>query len=154
MSIAVTLLHPKSRGRMRLNTPARTDGQTLIDPEYHAMAEDREGLVSAIQWAREWIANHATEQWTAREVMPGERRASAEQVGRLVERLATTIYHFAGTCAIGNEDDAVCTPRFRVRGSDNLFVCDGSSIPTLPSGNTQVTVMMMANRLAEWLADS
>lgn len=154
MSIAVTLLHPKSRGRMSLNTPAGADGQSLIDPEYHAMAEDREGLVTAIQWAREWVANHATEQWTAREVMPGDRRVSAEQVSRLVERLATTIYHFAGTCAIGKENDAVCTPRFRVRGSDNLFVCDGASIPSLPSGNTQVTVMMMANRLAEWLAGS
>jgi len=111
-------------------------------------------LVTAIQWAREWVANHAAEQWTAREVMPGDRRGSAEQVIRLAERLATTIYHFAGTCAIGKEKDAVCTPRFRVRGSDNLFVCDAASIPSLPSGNTQVTVMMMANRLAEWLADS
>ena len=154
MSIAVTLLHPKSRGRMRLITQASRDGQSQIDPQYHAKIEDLHALVTATQWAREWIANHATEQWTAREVMPGDRRASVEQVSHLVERLATTIYHFAGTCAIGKENDAVCTPRFRVRGSDNLFVCDGSSIPSLPSGNTQITVMMMANRLAEWLSDS
>jgi choline dehydrogenase len=154
MSIAVTLLHPKSRGRMRLITHARNEGQSLIDPDYHAMTEDRDALVTAIRWARAWIANHATEHWTAREIMPGDRRTSDEQVSRIVERLATTIYHFAGTCAIGVDDVAVCTPRFRVRGSDNLFVCDGSSIPSLPSGNTQVTVMMMAIRLAEWLADS
>jgi choline dehydrogenase len=158
MSIAVTHLHPKSRGRMRLIaeecTQTRLNGGSLIDPDYHAMAEDRDALVTAIQWARAWIANHATEHWTAREVMPGDRRTSDEQVRRMVERLATTIYHFVGTCAIGVDDDAVCTPRFRVRGSDNLFVCDGSSIPLIPSGNTQVTVMMMAIRLAEWLADS
>lgn len=149
MSVAVTLLHPKSRGQMLLSTQQ----ESLIDPRYHSTMEDRDALVVAVQWAREWIASQAMEHWTAREILPGDRRTTNEQVCRIVDRLATTIYHFVGTCAIGKDAEAVCTPRFRVRGSNNLFVCDGSSIPSLPSGNTQITVMMMAIRLANWLAE-
>ena len=53
--------------------------------------------------------------------------------------------HYVGTAAMGAVTDADT----RVRGTDNLFVVDASMHPDLPTGNTQVIVMVAAERAVE-----
>lgn len=53
--------------------------------------------------------------------------------------------HYVGTAAMGAVTDADT----RVLGTDNLFVVDASMHPDLPTGNTQVIVMVAAERAVE-----
>lgn len=62
---------------------------------------------------------------------------------------AQTIYHPIGTCRMGEDDGAVVDPQLRVRGLQGLRVIDASVIPRMVSGNTQVAVLVVAERGAE-----
>jgi 5-(hydroxymethyl)furfural/furfural oxidase len=59
--------------------------------------------------------------------------------------------HPAGTCAIGRADDpmAVVDAECRVYGVSNLRVVDASIMPKLPSANTNLPTLMVAERAAD-----
>ncbi|HEY1298722.1 MAG TPA: GMC oxidoreductase, partial [Chloroflexota bacterium] len=54
------------------------------------------------------------------------------------------------TCAIGRADDpmAVVDPECRVYGVGNLRVVDASIMPRIPSANTNLPTLMIAERAA------
>lgn len=59
--------------------------------------------------------------------------------------------HVSGTCTIGRRDDpmAVVDSACRVHGVDNLRVVDASIMPRVPSANTNLTTIMLAERAAD-----
>ena len=60
--------------------------------------------------------------------------------------------HLIGGCRMGNSpEESVCDSNHRVWGVPNLFVADGSAMPTQGSANPALTVMAAASRLAERL---
>ena len=61
------------------------------------------------------------------------------------------VWHASGTCRMGRADDpgAVVNPGGRVIGTDNLSVADASVMPRLPSANTNVPTLMIAEKIAE-----
>ena len=44
---------------------------------------------------------------------------------------------------------AVLTPDGRVKGIEGLRVVDASAFPAIPSANTNLTVLMLAEKMAE-----
>jgi 5-(hydroxymethyl)furfural/furfural oxidase len=58
--------------------------------------------------------------------------------------------HVCGTCRMGREDDrlAVCDEHARVYGVHGLRVADASLMPTVPSGNTHIPTVMVAEKIA------
>ena len=52
---------------------------------------------------------------------------------------------------MGRDDDplAVTTPQGRVRGVDGLRVCDASVMPSIPCANTNISTIMVAERMAD-----
>lgn len=71
----------------------------------------------------------------------------------VVLNLAVPIGHPVGTCAIGarNDPDAVVGPRCAVIGVEGLFVADASVMPSIRRENTNLSTMMIAERVAGWL---
>ncbi|KAJ8706176.1 hypothetical protein PYW07_010953 [Mythimna separata] len=57
----------------------------------------------------------------------------------------STLLHFAGTNAMGSVLDS----KLEVKGVENLRVIDSSSLPTLPRGNNNAAVLMIAERGAD-----
>ncbi len=63
-------------------------------------------------------------------------------------------FHPLGTCRIADiTEKGVCDPYHKVFGTENIYVCDGSSIPTSLGVNPQLTIMALATRLAQHLVD-
>jgi len=61
--------------------------------------------------------------------------------------------HLIGGCRMGMDpDESVCDGDHRVWGVPNLFVADGSAMPTQGAANPALTIMAAASRLAERLA--
>ncbi|MGI8483459.1 MAG: GMC oxidoreductase, partial [Thermomicrobiales bacterium] len=65
-----------------------------------------------------------------------------------VERFA----HLVGSCRMGaNADDSVVDQWCRSWDVPNLFVCDGSVLPTQGSANPGLTISALAARTADWI---
>ena len=64
-----------------------------------------------------------------------------------------TMFHPSGTCRMGAADDvqAVVDPECRVHGIAGLRVIDASVMPCLPSANTNLPTLMIAERAAEMM---
>jgi choline dehydrogenase-like flavoprotein len=64
-----------------------------------------------------------------------------------------TNYHPASTCRMGADGDrmAVLDGRLRVRGVDNLRICDMSAVPNINAGNTNAPAMMLGDRCADFI---
>jgi choline dehydrogenase-like flavoprotein len=86
----------------------------------------------------------------AKKVMGGILEAAGAQDILTIDRYA----HLIGGCRIGGSpEDSVCDSDHRVWGVPNLFIADGSALPTQGSANPALTVMATAARLAERLAN-
>ena len=60
--------------------------------------------------------------------------------------------HLVGGCRMGTRpEDSVVGSDHRVWGTTNVFVADGSVMPTQGSANPALTIMALASRLAERL---
>ena len=75
--------------------------------------------------------------------------------GDLRKRLWTAAHH-SGTCRIASDPrDGVVDEELRVHGTANVFVCDGSVLPSTGASNTGLTIASLAHRLADaWLRES
>jgi choline dehydrogenase-like flavoprotein len=65
-------------------------------------------------------------------------------------------FHPVGSCRMGPADDpmAVTVSRGKLHGVDNLYVADASVFPEPPRANTHLTVVAVAERIAENLLGS
>ena len=61
-----------------------------------------------------------------------------------------SVYHPCGTCRLGNdvERDPVSID-FRLRGFQNIWIADASLFPSIPSGNINSAVMMLAYKASK-----
>jgi choline dehydrogenase-like flavoprotein len=60
--------------------------------------------------------------------------------------------HLVGACRMGNDPRTSVVDKFgRAHDVDNLFVCDGSILPTQGSANPGLTIQALAARTADYL---
>jgi 5-(hydroxymethyl)furfural/furfural oxidase len=73
------------------------------------------------------------------------------EIERFIRDSVTGTGHVCGTCRMGREDDrfAVCDEQGRVYGVEGLRVGDASLMPTVPSGNTHIPTVMVAEKIAD-----
>jgi choline dehydrogenase len=155
MTIMVTLVSPASRGVVRLRT-ADPRHKPAIDPGYLSAGEDMEPLVSGLRMAREFAAAGPLAARATVEMSPGPQVRTEEELREFVRQDLSTLYHPAGTCAMGGDSrlaasrlTSVVDPELRVRGVDGLRVVDASVMPVLPRGNTNAPVIAIAERAAD-----
>jgi choline dehydrogenase len=71
-------------------------------------------------------------------------------------RNATTAHHISGTCKMGpnNDDMAVVDQKGCIHGLNNIRVIDASVMPDCIRANTNMTVMMIGERMADFLMEN
>lgn len=146
-ALTPNVARPKSRGTIRLRTASPLD-KPEIDPRYLSEPDDLRLTVEGILKAREVANADAFRAFGTREIHPGPDKGRKE-IEDYVRRTATTVWHPAGTCKMGVDDEAVVDPQLRVRGLDGLRVADASIMPTLVSGNTNAPCIMIGEKAAE-----
>lgn len=77
--------------------------------------------------------------------------ADEGELERFLDRSVAGVWHAVGTCRMGAAGDpmAVTDGHGRVHGVEGLRVCDASLMPTIPSANTNIPTIMVAERIAD-----
>ncbi|KAF7273670.1 hypothetical protein GWI33_013617 [Rhynchophorus ferrugineus] len=161
ITILPVVLHPKSRGFLRLHSKDPAE-PPLIDPKYLSAPEDVDTLILGIQLIKQLVDTPQMKLIGAelnRTPFPGcehhtfDTRAYWECY---VTRLTITSYHPVGTCKMGHPSDVstVVDFDFKVQRTNNLYVVDGSVLPTLTSGNINGAILMLAEMASDVIRKS
>jgi choline dehydrogenase len=150
-TMSVCQLRPQSRGWVRIRS-----GDPLTAPamqaNYLSTQADRETLIAGIRLARRLAATGALSPYVKSEYRPGPAVESDADLLEFARNTGGTIFHPSGTCKMGDaarDPMAVVDPELRVHGVDGVRVVDCSIMPTLTSGNTNVPVIMIAEKAAD-----
>jgi choline dehydrogenase len=132
-----------------------TPAPPRIAPGYLATEEDRQVAVDALKLARRIVAQAPLAKYRPEEFRPGRHLTSDEDLRAAAADIGTTIFHPAGTAAMGPDGDptAVLDARLRVRGVQGLRVIDASAMPRIVSGNTNSPTLMIAEKGAAMLLE-
>jgi choline dehydrogenase len=142
------LLRPKSRGTVTLQSPD-PHAKPLIDPNLFAEPEDFEPLLRALGIARRILGAPAFERFGAVEVLPGADVEDEDALRDYIRRITVTVHHPVSTCRMGPDPESVVDPELRVRGVAGLRIADASVFPTIVTGNTNATVVAVAEKAAD-----
>jgi choline dehydrogenase len=150
-SIGPTLIAPRSRGRLSLRSNRPFD-KPLIFGNHLSDASDRKALLWGLELARELAQARAFDAFRGDEYWPDEVPQSPGGLESHLRRTAELLYHPTGTCRMGQDELSVVDPKLQVRGVRGLHVADASVMPVIPRGNTHAPTVMIAERLASFLA--
>jgi choline dehydrogenase-like flavoprotein len=132
---------------------ARADPRAspLIDPNYLAEQYDRDVYLDALEQARAVGAAHALSEWRLEEYLPGPAVTTVSDKRGFLEKAAFTHHHPVGTCRMGCDNKAVVGPDLKLRGIDNLYVCDASIMPSITTGPVNAAIVAIAERFSDLL---
>ena len=77
---------------------------------------------------------------------PGLAGDSDQGLADYARTTVFTMFHCAGTCRMGADDQSVVDPSLTVRGTNGLRVIDASIMPNLPSANTNAATLAIASK--------
>lgn len=151
-SILPIVLHPKSKGTVFIKSKDAKE-PPLIDPKYLSNVNDRQVLINGLKLVKAFTETDAIkniEGYINPIPVPSCKSFalfSDSYWKCYIKHFASTSYHPVGTCSMGLPDsgDAVVDTSFKILGTKNLYVVDASVLPTLPSGNINAAVAMMAS---------
>ncbi len=148
--IRPTLLHPKSRGEIRLASNDPRDAMK-IHYNFFSEPEDMPALVEGFKRARDVGYQKDLAPFRGEEKTPGPKVSTDADIEAYIRRTAITAHHPAGTCKMGEDDTAVLDPHLRVRGIANLRVVDASAMPDMVGAHINACVIMMAEKAADMI---
>jgi len=147
-AIAPTLVAPQSRGRIRLRSAEHDEAPSIVG-NHLTQDADVAAMLAGVDLCREIVRQQPIAGLTVRELNPGPAAVSREAILRELRRETELIYHPTSTARIGTPETGVVDPDLRVHGVSGLRVVDASVFPTIPRGNTNAPVYMVAERAAD-----
>ena len=139
---------PESRGWLRIKSQNPNEAPAM-QPNYLSTQRDKDTIVAALRVTRNIFATPAMQKYLSEEILPGPAAETDEQLLDHVRETAGTTFHQTSTCMMGPGPMAVVDTDLKVKGLEGLRVIDASIMPTVVSGNTNATVIMIAEKGAD-----
>jgi choline dehydrogenase len=149
-SLTAIPCRPESRGWLRIVSPDPARAPAM-QPNYLSSEADRRTIVAGLRVTRRIFATAAMRRFVTEEILPGPQAATDEDLLEHVRATAGTTFHQTSTCMMGQGPRAVVDETLKVKGLDGLRVVDASVMPTVVSGNTNATVIMIAEKAADMI---
>ncbi len=141
-------MRPTSRGFVRAkSSDPRTYPRVVFN--YMQTEQDRKEMRAGIRHTREIFLQDAFIPYRGSELAPGPNATSDADIDAFVRAKAESAYHPSCSCRMGNDDMAVVDGDGKVHGVEGLRIVDASIMPNVVSGNLNVPVIMMAEKLAD-----
>lgn len=150
LTIGPCKLRPDSRGSIHAVSPDAAARPEIV-PNFLSAPDDRETHVAGMKLARKMVETETLKPYVVSEIAPGAGTVDDEALLDYARRTGATLYHPVGTCKMGTDERAVVDPALRVRGIGGLRVVDGSVMPRLISGNTNVPIIMIAEKASDMI---
>jgi choline dehydrogenase len=144
---------PESRGWLRIKSPDPTEAPAM-QPNYLSTQGDRDTIVAGLRVSRRIFASTAMQRLCREEIYPGPRAETDDDLLEHVRATAGTTFHQTSTCMMGPGPRSVVDIDLRVKGMQGLRVIDASIMPTVVSGNTNATVIMIAEKGADMILNA
>jgi choline dehydrogenase len=141
---------PESRGWLRITSPDPARPPAM-QPNYLATQNDRDTMVAALKVTRKVFAMPAMRKYVTEEIFPGPQAKTDEDLLNHVRATSGTTFHQTSTCMMGPGPMSVVDTTLKVKGVDALRVIDASIMPTVVSGNTNATAIMIAEKGADMI---
>ena len=155
------ILHPKGRGEVTLQSANPYD-PPIIDPKYYSNSDDLDIVVAGMKKCKEFALTPELKQIGAKPfstVVPGceDVLENDDEYFRCVaSSIVITLNHQVSTAKMGNpmDPETVVDPKLRVKNINNLRVVDASVMPLIPSGNTNVPTLMVAEKASDLIKET
>lgn len=144
---------PAGAGELHLAS-ADSHVQPRFDYRYLDDPWDRQRLREAVRLCLQLVAQKPYGDIVTERLAPTDQDlASDAALDTWLLKTVGTARHISGTCKMGPASDpmAVVDQYGRVHGVTGLRVVDGSILPHVTRANTHATIIMAAERVAEWI---
>ncbi|MGE3961532.1 MAG: GMC family oxidoreductase [Dehalococcoidia bacterium] len=153
VSISAVVEQSYGRGVVRLES-AGPRAQPFV--EQHFCEDDRDAtrLVANVRDCLRFAEAKPLSDYIARIAFPDPTRGiDDDSLLALVRRFSRSGYHPCGTAKMGPASDAMAVvDQFgRAHAVEGLVVADASIMPEVPRANTNLTAIMIGERVGEWL---
>jgi choline dehydrogenase len=153
--LGVMVVHqkPQSRGTVLLSSTDPAAAPT-VDLNFMATERDSEVLIEAVRTCWELVHAGGIRDFGEDFVVLGEKIIKNDAMVLQYVRLSLDSgYHPVGTARMGAcaEDGAVVDGQCRVFGAEGLRIADASVMPEIVSCNTNLTSIMIGERVADWI---
>ncbi|KAL0266694.1 UNVERIFIED_CONTAM: hypothetical protein PYX00_009167 [Menopon gallinae] len=162
VSVFPILLAPKSRGRILLRD-SNPLHHPLIYPNYFSDSEgyDMRSIIAGVRKVNEVMDMPPFKKFGmkpySKPLPPCKNHVyDSDKYWECYSRHMTfTLYHPAGTCKMGPDNDptAVVDPRLRVRGIKRLRVIDASIMPVITRAHTNAPTYMIAEKGSDMIKE-
>ncbi|MGH7847720.1 MAG: GMC family oxidoreductase [Candidatus Binatia bacterium] len=146
MPVSAHLLEQRARGRLCLKS---ADPHELpeIDSRMLEHPQDIQAMKSAMQFIYDLVQDQSMKEFYGPLLQPGP----ADGWEKFARATYDSYHHGAGTCMMGPGSNkmAVVDQNLRVHGLANLWVGDASIMPTVTHANTNLTAIMIGERLSD-----
>lgn len=142
-----------SAGEMRI-VSADPQVQPALDYNYLSDPFDIERLRNGVRLAYRLAEHPEMAQIIESPQEPTqEQTESDDELDEWIRRTVGTMHHISCTCKMGPESDplAVVDQHGRVHGIEGLRIADASVMPDCPRANTNVTTMMIGERVSDFI---
>lgn len=150
LNISAALLEQRNRGRVFLRS---ADPHDLpgVDARMLEHPEDLEAMLRMMEFLEELTETGDMPKYYGAPIQPKQ----GEDWAKFACSAFDSYHHAAGTCAMGPATNPmnVVDEHLKVHGFDNLRVADASIMPTVTHANTNVTCMMIGERVADFIRD-
>jgi choline dehydrogenase len=153
ISVMSVLQKPKCRGRISIKS-VDPHKQPDIFLNSYGEPEDRKIALEGVRHCWQIATSKAIQELSAgmADMLHPDQLKDDDQLIDYVKLHSATLWHPVGTTKMGPAGDstAVVDQYCNVYGVDNLKVADGSVFPNHVSGNPNLTIFVVGERVAEW----